>query len=304
MNKIKVSVIILSWNTKQLLKQCLNSLISKPKLNNIELEVIVVDNGSIDQSQDMIEREFPWAILIKNKNNLGFAKGNNQGIKIATGEFIMLLNSDTVVEEETLEILALQLIKYPQIGAVSPLLLLPNKKLQLNYYMRFPNLWQVFLYHHPVLRPLIMKTPFKWLIVSKTKKNIPFTVDQLPGAALMARKEVWEKVGLLDENYHFLFEDVDWCFQAKNKGIKLMVIPKSKVIHYGGASWKKRLKKDSFTFYHQYFSSMLIFIKKNYGQFKFYLFRLALIVNFLSTFKFRLAKEFLRGEINQDKLWL
>lgn len=281
---MKISVIILSWNTKQLLRQCLQSLEQESKRVG-EQEVIVVDNGSSDESPEMVKKEFPQVRLIRNKKNLGFAKGNNQALRQAQGEVIMLLNSDTVVHKGAIEKLAISLQKEVRPGralrAVSPLLILPDGKPQIDYYMKFPNLWQIFLYHNPVFRPLALKIPFLRYLICFSAKNSPFSVDQLPGAALMASKEVWDKVGLLDEDYSFLYEDVDWCWRAKKLGCSLKVIPDAKITHIGGASWKKKLKEESFEFYKQYFSSMLLFVEKNYGRGKKTIFRMALITNWL-----------------------
>lgn len=310
---MKTSVIILSWNTKALLKQCLDSLISsniirinsnKNSFKFENYEIIVVDNGSSDGSVEMINEEWlmvkrkkssaishqPLVIkLIANQTNLGFAKGNNQGIKVAKGDLIMLLNSDTIVHPGAIEKLANSFRgRVTPCQAVSPMLILPNGKPQIDYYMKFPNLWQIFLYHNPIIRPLALRIPFiRNKIVSSQLSHLrgvlpkSFEVDQLPGAALMASKKMWNKVGLLDENYHFLYEDVDWCFRAKKQGFKLVVIPQAKITHIGGASWKQKLKEDSFEFYKQYFTSMLLFVEKHYGQRKKLIFRVALIKNWI-----------------------
>lgn len=283
---MKISVIILSWNTKKLLKDCLQSLYTQDP-NPHTLETIVVDNGSTDGSPEMV-RKFRSQIsklkikLIKNKKNLGFAKGNNQGIKVAKGDLIMLLNSDTVVRKGAIKKLAKSVRdRVTPCQAVSPLLILPDGKPQIDYYMKFPNLWQVFLYHNPVFRPLALRVPFLRNLICFSAKDRPFPVDQLPGAALMAAKETWDKVGLLDEDYHFLYEDVDWCWRAKKLGCSLKVIPQAKITHIGGASWKKKLKEESFEFYKQYFSSFLLFVEKNYGRFKKLIFRIVLIKNWV-----------------------
>ncbi|MBU1127285.1 MAG: hypothetical protein ABIH88_00645, partial [Patescibacteria group bacterium] len=196
------------------------------------------------------------------------------------GEFIMLLNSDTVLEKGSLKTL-LDFAVLKENSAFSSLLFLQDKKPQIDYYMKFPNLWQVFLYHNPVIRPIALKIPFlRNLICFLPKKEI-FEVDQLPGAALLASRKVWNRVGLLDEDYSFLYEDVDWCYRAKKKKVDLFVVPDSKVLHIGGASWKKKLKEETFGFYKQYFSSMLLFVRKNYSKISLVEFRICLFFNFL-----------------------
>lgn len=285
MKKPKVSVIIVSWNTKKLLYQCLESL-------NPELEIVVVDNASNDGSSKMVEKEFPRIMLIKNSKNLGFARANNQGIKLAKGDYIMLLNSDTIIHKEAIEKLVDFLLKNKHVAAVSPLLFSLNGLPQIDYYMKFPNLWQVFLYHNRFFRPIALRLGFLRARICYSPQKAPFPVDQLPGAALMASREVWQRVGLLDEDYQFLYEDVDWCWRAKEMGYRLMVIPEAKITHVGGASWKQKISQNSTEFYQQYFLALLLFVKKNYGKLKWEWFKKALVISFLIRFKFRLARYF------------
>ena len=284
--KIKISIIILSWNTKDLLKKCLKSI-------PFYAEVIIVDNGSKDGTVHFLNSlKWPNLKIIKNKKNLGFAKGNNQGLEVAKGDFVMILNSDTIVQKGTLEKLV-EFTKDTPLYAVSPLLVNPNGTIQEEYYMRFPNLWQIFGYHHPLWRFFALKTPLKRLIFSQIGKE-PTAVEQLPGAALIASREVWDKVGLLDEDYQFLYEDVDWCWRAKKKGVRLFVLPEAKVIHLGGGSWKKKLVRKSFEFYRDYFEALLLFVRKNYGKGKEKLYRRVLLFNFFTRGKFKLFGYFLR----------
>src|SRR4030042_2184735 len=162
--KVKISIVVLSWNTKDLLKKCLKSI-------PFYAEVIIVDNGSKDGTIHFLNSlKWPNLKIIKNKKNLGFAKGNNQGIKAATGDLIMLLNSDTVIEKKTIE----KLVNFYQEQkgknlALSPVLLNHDGTIQQQYYLRFPNLWQVIFYHNPLLRFLIMKTFLRKLIINDLK---------------------------------------------------------------------------------------------------------------------------------------
>jgi GT2 family glycosyltransferase len=295
----KISIIILSYNTKEYLRKCLEALFQGFKVLRFQGEIIVVDNGSSDGSAELVEsykvRKFESlkVRLIENKKNFGFAKGNNVGLKEAKGDYLMILNSDTIVQFGAIKGLVDYLSNSnSQLLAVSPLLLLPEGKPQIDYYMRFPNLWQVFFYHNPILRPIIMRFPFLRSKIAQNPEADPFRVEQLPGAALIASKEIWQKVGFLDEDYGFLFEDVDWCWRAKKLGVKLSVVPEAKVTHFGGASWKKRLKENSNDFYYQFFASMLLFITKNYGDFKREIFKWAIILNFFLTLKPILAIKF------------
>ncbi|MCD6225570.1 glycosyltransferase family 2 protein, partial [bacterium] len=215
--------------------------------------------------------------------NLGFSKANNQGISIAQGKYLLLLNSDTIVKKGSLEKMVEFLQAHPEVAAVSPQLVNPDGSKQINYYMKFPSLLQILFYHTLLFRWLSLKTPLRHLVFSFPKKK-PFSVHQLPGAALMTRREVFAKTGGLPEEYSLFFEDVDWCYQVtKMKLGKLIVLPKVKIIHFGGGSWEKWRKKDPLSFYRQYFSSLLLFVKRNYGR-RIYLYRGVLGMVFLINF--------------------
>ncbi|HUV47107.1 MAG TPA: glycosyltransferase family 2 protein [Candidatus Bathyarchaeia archaeon] len=300
---VKLSIVILSWNTKELLKQCLESL--KREIQTVGgAEIIVVDNGSSDGSPQMVEAAFPKVKLIKNKENLGFAKGNNLGLKEAVGKYIMLLNSDTTVGKGALKVLVTFLEKNGEDNlALSPLLMLPNAQPQIDYFMHFPNFWQIFLYHHPLWRPIALRVgPVRSLIAQEPAKE-PFEVEQLPGAAIVASRKVWQEVGDLDKDYHFLFEDVDWSWRAQKKGIKLIVIPEAEVVHFGGGSWRKKLKENASRFYYQFFASFLLFVQKNYGSRARTFYKWAIISSFFLTLKPILAFKFWWHNGRQLNLW-
>jgi GT2 family glycosyltransferase len=174
----------------------------------------------------------------------------------------------------------------------------PDGSKQIEYYFKFPNLFFSF-YHNIVLRPLLTKTFLKNLIISQPK-NVPFEVDQLPGAAILTSKATYEITNGLDEDYKFLFEDVDWCLKVKKKKPgKLMVIPSSKIIHLGGASWKKWREKDSFAFYKQYFSSFFTFVRKHQRS-KTLLYKILLTDSFADNIFIHL----IRGKLKKAKVQL
>lgn len=198
---LDLSIIVVSYNNSTLLKNCLNSL----KMN-IDREIFVVDNNSSDDSVSMVKQYFPAVKIIVNKNNAGFAKANNQALKLAQGRYILLLNNDTIVQPNCLE----QIIKYldgnPKAGALSPKLLNEDGSVQTQG-----------------------GGPKKvWLA------TMPQEVSFICGAAFVIRRTVYEQIGGLDEKFFFYNEDLDWCLRIKKAGWKIIYFPDSAVIHFGG----------------------------------------------------------------------
>jgi GT2 family glycosyltransferase len=265
---ITVSVIIVSWNTKQLLRQCLNSLISnfESQISKLRTEIIVVDNASVDGSWEMVEQEFPQVKLIKNKSNLGFAKGNNLGAAEATGELLFFLNSDTVIKSGSIEKLALFLSQNSKLGAVSPLLLNNDETIQRDpAYLCPPSFGRAVFYYNRWLKNLVS---YFWpdVLFSRINLKKATDVEQLSGAALMIRKKVFEKIGGFDEEFLFYFEDVDLCFRLRKAGYRLMVLPQTQIIHYGGESTKRVIQKEGEERrYFLNFASLFLFCEKHYA---------------------------------------
>jgi GT2 family glycosyltransferase len=220
--KVKVSIIILSWDTKQLLRNCLKSL------RGMAVEVIVVDNGSTDGSPAMVAKEFPQVKLIRNKKNLGFGTANNQGMKIATSDYFLLLNSDTVVKDEAPLKMAAFLAKNPQAGAVGCRLLNPDGSLQPSAGP-FPDLKVSF----------VMLFLEHWLKdLARTSFAKTTEVDWVMGAALMVRREVIKKAGWMDEGVFMYMDEVEWCYRIKKAGFKVFFYPGAEIVHLFGASSK------------------------------------------------------------------
>jgi hypothetical protein len=236
--EIKLSVIILSWNTERLLRGCLDSIFKGNETPR--LEVIVVDNGSSDNSVRMVKKNFSRVKLIENKENLGFAKGNNLGIKMARGEYLMLLNSDTVVKRGVLEKLANFLDQNPAVAVVGPKLLNQDGSPQANCG-RFPHLLvalvMLFLEHFGG-SDLVRCSPDK----SKF-------VDWLMGAAFVARRQVFNKIGGLDEALFMYMEEVEWFYQAKKAGFKAYFLKEAEIVHLGRGSAKSGKKEPILNIY-------------------------------------------------------
>jgi len=235
---VDLTISIVSWNIKDLLDQCLKSVYENTK--GITYEVFVADNGSADGSVEMMRQKYPQVTLIANTENLGFTKANNQIIRQANGRYVILLNSDTIVTPGSLETLVRFMDEHPDAGAVGPRLEYPDGSFQLSC-RSFPTLETEF-YRLSFLDQLFAKSPLfgKYMMTFWPHDDIR-EVDQPMGAALLARRETVDQIGLLDENIIFWYDEVDWCKRIKDRGWKIFFTPEAKIYHYknkGFAQWK------------------------------------------------------------------
>ena len=255
---MKLSVIIVNWNTLQLTRETLSAVFNETRV--FEFQVIVVDNASSDGSAQMIKTEFPQAILIENNENFGFAKANNQGLKIARGEYLMFLNSDTVVLEGALETLVKYLDEHPDVMMVGPMLLNGDMTFQHACRRNLPDPVSSF-FHLFKLTKIFKKNKF----VNQYKRysddtTITEPVQAFSGAAMMFRRRVYEEIGGLDEMFFMYGEDLDFCKRVFDKNWKSVYVSEARIIHYGGGSSKKRRIKSLINFY----EAMWIYYKKHF----------------------------------------
>lgn len=218
---MKLSIIIVSYNTKDLLEKCLESVY--PTTNT---EIIVVDNASSDGTVEMIKKEFPAIKLIENRQNLGFAKAVNQALRQGLGEVFFLLNSDTIVKKDTLNKL-LEFEEKVRPAVIGARMLNPDGSVQGSVFnlptikMAFQEFW------------LSKKGSFSKYFPTG---NQPVEVEAVSGGAMMISKKVVEEIGLFDERYFMYFEDLDYCRKARRAGFKVRYLPKAEVIHEHGVS--------------------------------------------------------------------
>ncbi|KPL01799.1 MAG: hypothetical protein AMJ73_09815 [candidate division Zixibacteria bacterium SM1_73] len=231
-----LSIIVVTWNSQEFIQNCLDSIFLSQ--GNFSSEVIVVDNGSSDETAKIVEELYPQVNLIQNKKNLGYAKANNQGIEEARGEYILLLNPDTQVLEDALSLMYEFVEEHPDVGALGPKLLNPDKTVQASC-REFPVfstlIWEFFglSWFFPRSR-VFGRWRMGYFDFDKQRE-----VDQPMGSCLMLRRATLEDVGILDENFAMFFNDVDLCFRIKKGGWKISFYPQAKVIHYKGASTRK-----------------------------------------------------------------
>ncbi len=228
-----LSIIIISFNTKDLLRACIKSVYETTA--NLIYEIIIVDNGSTDGSIDMLAIEFPEIHAINNKINLGFAKANNQAIKVARGKLILLLNSDTIVRKGAIESLAEFMKERKSVAAVGPKVFNVDGSLQSTGHS-FPSIGDVLL---SLLRiPHLVSPKLRKHLFPELFRNVDdiSCVGYIKGCCLMLNKHIIDKIGLLDEDFFFFAEDIEWCYRARKAGYHIYYNPYSEIVHYGGAS--------------------------------------------------------------------
>lgn len=231
-----LSVIIVSWNTKDLLRTCLYTLMED--LEGVDAEVFVVDNASPDQSAAMVASAFPKVHLLANQENRGFAAANNQALAKASGQYILLLNPDTEVHRGAIASLIDFMDKHPQAGVVAPQLLNSDGTIQRSC-RQFPT-FSGMLYELLGFTKLFPRQPaFRQYKMLDWNHDDERQVDQPEGAGLLIRRQVIDEVGALDEAFFMLFEEVDWCYRIKQKGWQIWFTPSAKVTHHYGQSIKQ-----------------------------------------------------------------
>lgn len=229
--KIELSVIILNYNTKELLEDCLNSV--KDNMKEVSMEVIVSDNSSDDGSQKMVKKNFPWVKFIEGPNE-GFSKGNNRAKKLVKGEIVLFLNPDTLVYKNVFAKTVKYLEKHKKVGALSCKLVLPDGSLDKDVRRRFPTPWVSFN------RLVLGRSGYYYY--DDIPSDETHEVEAIQGAFFLTWKHILDDVGWFDEEYYFDGEDIDLCYQIKKKGYKLVYFPEVYITHLKGVT-KGKVKK-------------------------------------------------------------
>lgn len=257
-----LSILIVNWNGRDLLLDCLRSIYET--VRGISYEVLVVDNGSRDGSPAAVRNLYPSVHLIENARNLGFARANNQAIRASRGRYVLLLNSDTVVRPGALGGLVRFTDRHPEVGIAGCRLVNPNGSLQPSW-ARFPSFWSEVLDRNVRHRRSMPREPWA------------YEVDWVGGACLLARREAIEQVGRLDEDFFMYSEEADWCYRMVQHGWKVAYLETAEVIHLGGGS--SRLRSDAMAV--ELYRSKLRFFRKHYGRVPAAMLRTALATRFL-----------------------
>ena len=232
-----ISVIIVNWNVRELLLACLESLREQ---TGVRHEIIVVDNASRDESAEAVERQYPKVTLIANKNNRGFARANNQGIRLAKGRHILLLNPDTVVRPDTLRQTVAFLDNHPDIGILGCKILNRDGSRQRSI-RRDPSFSSQALILAKLHAFFPKLNPLRRYFASDVTYDHEQDVEQVMGAFLAFRASLTNRVGLLDEGFFLWFEEVDFCKRVRAAGLRIVFLPSITITHFGGESFGQLL---------------------------------------------------------------
>ncbi len=268
-----LSVLIVNWNVRDLLRHCLHSILAN--LPPCKLEIIVVDNGSTDGSGEMVRTEFPQVHLIANPDNRGFPAANNQGLAVARGRYVLLLNPDTEVVGDALETMVAFADAHPNVGVVGPQLLNPDGTVQ-SSRRRFPTL-ATALFESTWLQPYAPRRLLERYYVLDRPDDEVQDVDWVTGAALMARREAIEQVGPLDEGFFMYSEELDWCRRFREAGWQVVYLPTARIVHYVGKSSEQVLPARHIHFQ----TSKVRYFRKYHGPVAAEVLRLVILGNYL-----------------------
>lgn len=255
-----VSIIIASWKTRELLRKCLQTVLAS---TGVAFEIIVVDNASGEGTVEMLESEFAGQIkLIKNDQNLGFAKANNQGLKEASGEYILFLNSDTEIKPDTLSKSLAFMRANPRCGIMGPKMVYPDGSPQ-SSVRRFPTVWPILL--------MLLKVPKLWPHLKAIDNYLAVDfdyskqqeVDQVMGAFMLMPKSLVGQLKGFDERFFIWFEEVDLCLRVKRAGYQVIYNPEVEIVHHGGKSFAQQ---SLITNQRRFFKSALSYFLKNGWQ--------------------------------------
>jgi len=255
-----ISIIIVNYNAGGLLKECIDS-IYKESITT-PFDVWVVDNDSQDISIEMIKQSYPQVNIMENKENVGFAKANNQAIAKCTGDYILILNPDTLILQNVLEKVVNFMGENPTVGICGCKVLNEDRTLQLACRRSIPTPGVAFFRLTGLSKLFPNSKIMAKYNLTYLGPDRPHEVDAVSGAFLMIRRKVVDNIGKLDERFFIYGEELDWCLRAKKAGWKVMYYPNAEIIHYKGECSKSNSRKATFEFYR----SMYLFHKKHFAE--------------------------------------
>jgi len=268
-----ISVLIVNWNSRTYLRQCLLSLFTHCR--SIPLEVIVVDGASFDGCGEMLAEEFPSVVFVQSNENVGFAKANNSAARYATGDYFLLLNPDTLFVEDSIRVMLEQLQSLPDAGAVGCRLLNADRSLQTSCVQAFPTVLNQMLVSDYLLRRF-PAWKFWGVAPLYALPPKPAVVEVISGACILLARSTFNQVGGFSENYFMYGEDLDLCFKLRRSGLFVYHVPLTSVVHLGGGSTGQTPSRFSEVMMRE---SVGIFMTCNYGRFYSFVYRCAMTLS-------------------------
>ena len=284
-----LSIIIVNWNVRDLLRECLRSI--EDEKGDLSLEIIVVDSASNDDSAAMVRSEFPSVHLIACTENVGFPRGNNIGLQEARGDYLLLLNPDTVIVDDALAVLVSYLQVNPDVGVVGPQLLNPDGSVQ-SSRRRFPTVTTGF-FESTWLEGLASGILRRYYALD-LPDDATADVDWLTGACIMGPRSTYEAVGGMDEGYFMYSEELDWCRRIKESGRRVVYYPAAQVIHHVGKSSEQAVTARHINFNR----AKLRYFRKYHGRFMAAVLRVFL----LAGYAWQIALESIKGLLGSNPI--
>ncbi|HCU80433.1 MAG: hypothetical protein CL789_04040 [Chloroflexi bacterium] len=285
-----VSVIIVTYNSAQVIIDCIDSIINNSQ--DVEVEILIVDNGSTDHTCETITHHYPDINLMSGHGNLGFAAGNNMGMEAAQGRHFLILNPDTEVSSGALKTLTDYADLHPTAGMIAPHLVNPDGTLQHSTF-RFPNLAQAFFGFFEKLVPIDSTINGRYPPEAYQKERC---VEHILGAAIFVQRVLWNQIGGMDENYHLYFEETDWCYRARKLKWNLHYLPSATIMHSGAHSTISNPERNSVLFA----QSQSRFYRTNLGVFSYLMLKLITIIG-LEYWAVRSVLAVLKGNLTTDE---
>jgi N-acetylglucosaminyl-diphospho-decaprenol L-rhamnosyltransferase len=284
---MNISIIIVSWNVRDLLRQCLLSVNSQSLTvhRSLVTEILVVDNASHDGTVEMLRAEFPNVRVIANNKNLGFTRANNQALAVAQGRYLFLLNPDTELRPLALQTMVDYMAEHSDVGMLGPRLFYGDGTSQ-SSRRRFPSLMTAFLESTILQQWFPRNRVLTHFYMLDTSDDNTQEVDWINGSAMFTRREVYEKLGGFDEGFFMYSEELDWCRRIKEAGWKIVYLPTAQITHYEGKSSEQAAARRDIYFN----SSKIRYFRKYRGAFIAEILRAFLLL----TFVYRIAEESLK----------
>ena len=288
---IDLSLCMVTYQARAVLEECLESIYRVDQ--GVSFELVLVDNGSTDGTTEMVRDRYPQVQYIRNEGNAGFQRATNQGLRAAEGRYLMWLNNDTVVSPGAFAALVTFADAHPESGIVGPKVVNRDGSLQKQCRRGDPTPWSVLSYFAGLARLFPKSRFFAGYLVGWSGEDEVVEVDACSGAAMMLRREAMDAVGPIDETFFYGGEDLDYCYQVRQKGYTNYYHPEAQIMHYGGAGGSKNRP---YKLTYEFHRSMVLYFRKNLtGRYPFFLVWL-IYAGIWGHFAFAMARNLIRKD--------